>query len=116
MKFETTRKAIVNHYSKVYSVGYCGAQYLFRGMSPVAYNAGVYGWNFDLYDVGGVAICTGYRNMPGAIAPNVREYESAARAIWEDYSAPYEDRAARAREVLRDFIGQLEARKEEQTC
>jgi hypothetical protein len=31
---------------------------------PVAYSAGTYGWNFDVYEVGGVAICTGYRGMP----------------------------------------------------
>ena len=109
MKFKTTRAAINRNYSRVYSVGYCGAQCLLHGLSPVAYNAGIYGWNFDLYDVGGVAICTGYRNMPGAAAPNVREYEEAARRVWEDYSVPYEERAARAREVLRDFVGQLDA-------
>ena len=31
---------------------------------PVAYAAGVYGWNFDVYDFGSVAIVTGYRGMP----------------------------------------------------
>ena len=34
------------------------------GMSPEYYNAGGYGWNWDLYDVDGLAVVGGYRSFP----------------------------------------------------
>lgn len=66
MKVKTTRKAIVNGSYNVKCAGYCELSYLLNNHSPIAYTCGVYGWNFDVYEVYGVTICTGYRNMPGA--------------------------------------------------
>ena len=79
MKFKTTRKAIVNGSSNIVSGGYCDLSTLLRYHSPVAYTSGVYGWNFDVYEIHGLTICTGYRGMPGRRANNVRKYEQAAR-------------------------------------
>ena len=61
MKFKTTRNQINQNYNSVISIGYCEAQYLLQGKNPIAYNAGYYGWNCDIYDINGVAIVTGYR-------------------------------------------------------
>ena len=66
MKVKTTRKAIVNSSCNVKCAGYCDLSHLLNNHSPIAYTCGVYGWNFDVYEVYGVTICTGYRNMPGA--------------------------------------------------
>lgn len=66
MKVKTTRKAIVNGFYNVKRAGYCELSYLLNNHSPIAYTCGVYGWNFDVYEVYGVTICTGYSNMPGA--------------------------------------------------
>lgn len=79
MKYKTTRKAIVAGSSNIVSVGYCDLQTLLRYHSPVAYTCGVYGWNFDVYEIHGLTICTGYRGMPGRRANNVDKYEQAAR-------------------------------------
>lgn len=38
------------------------------GISPEYYNAGGYGWNWDLYDLGGMAIIGGYRSIPKCAA------------------------------------------------
>lgn len=38
------------------------------GISPEYYNAGVYGWNWDLYDMDGVAVVGGYRSFPKCTA------------------------------------------------
>lgn len=65
----------------VIRVPYCAAQSLLAGMQPIGFNAGVYGWNYDVYAVGNALICTGYRNMPGKKALHLREYEIAARAL-----------------------------------
>lgn len=83
MKFKTTRKAIVEGTARqdLLSVGYCGLSTLLRNHSPVAYTCGVYGWNFDVYQVYGKTICTGYRNMPGRRANNAAEYEAKACEI-----------------------------------
>jgi len=84
MKFKTTEKAVKQGYSRILSVGYCDMQRLLSSRSPIAYASGIYGWNFDVYDVGdivqGACICTGYR-PPKGIEPDydmLREYESRA--------------------------------------
>lgn len=103
MKFKTTRKAIVNGSGNVRCAGYCDLSYLLRGHEPVAYTAGVYGWNFDIFEVYGVTICTGYRGMPGKRLDGIREYEEKARQAWENFSASYDERKKKAEKILRDF-------------
>ena len=79
MKYKTTRKAIVAGSPRLVSVGYYDLQTLLRYHSPIAYTSGTYGWNFDVYEVNGLTICTGYRGMPGRTANNASKYEQAAR-------------------------------------
>ena len=47
------------------------------GISPEYYNAGGYGWNWDLYDLDGVAVVGGYRGFPAYTARI--EYTDAER-------------------------------------
>ena len=84
MKCKTTRKAVVNGSVNVRCCGYCDLYYLLRNHEPIAYTCGVYGWNFDVFEVYGVTICTGYRGMPGARLKGVKVFEEKARRIWED--------------------------------
>lgn len=79
MKYKTTAKAVKNGCVNVKRAGYCDLQHLLQNHSPVAYTCGVYGWNFDVYDVYGVTICTGVRGMPGERLQGVAEYEEKAR-------------------------------------
>lgn len=54
------------------TLGYCQCQKilnLFAYDYKVGYNAGVYGWNYDLYNIHGVDIVTGY-NVPYASYSN----------------------------------------------
>lgn len=108
MKFKTTRKAIVSGTpaSRLLCAGYCDLQNLLRGHEPIAYTAGVYGWNFEVYEVYGLTICTGYGNMPGRRAKNIAEYEAKARAIWEEYSESWESRSERVESLLKEFCEQ----------
>ena len=96
MKIETTMKAIRNNYAKVFRVGYCDLQYIMRYYEPDYYNAGVYGWNCDIYidHKRDIAITTGYRNMAGIRVPSeIREkYSTIAKEILENtFRKPYED-------------------------
>ena len=107
MKYKTTFKAVKNGYRKVIVIPYCGAQYLLYFQNPVAYNAGVYGWNADIYNPApGVAIVTGYRPCSG-IDPDyetLRDYERRASAIVNSRSIPWENRAERVNALLAEFI------------
>lgn len=82
MRYKTTAKALKEGYHNIISAGYCELQGLLSYKSPVAYSSGYYGWNFDVYDIDGVAIVTGYRGMPSknskADYDLTREYEKRA--------------------------------------
>lgn len=103
MKIKLTNKAVKENFDNLRAEGYCGMQFLLRGCTPVAYTAGIYGWNYDVYEVHGITICTGYRNMPGIRMEHVKEYEHKARRIWEDYRRPYEERSAAVAELLHEL-------------
>ena len=107
MKFRTTRKEIVNGSSDILAIGYCDAYNLLTFCDPIAYNSGVYGWNYDVYSVGNKTICTGYRNMPGRRPNNLSEYERRAREInakmWEISN---EERREQLDALRREFLAQ----------
>lgn len=103
MKYKTTRKAIVEGSSNIKCAGYCDLASLLHYRDANAYTCGVYGWNFDVYNVYGVTICTGYRGMPGKRLEQIREYEAAARSINDDYSRPWEERKQAVEKLLKEF-------------
>ena len=108
MKYKTTRKAIVagTPANNLVCVGYCDLSNLLWGHEPIAYTSGVYGWNFDVYEVYGKTICTGYRNMPGRKANNEAAYEEKARAISDNYDLSWEERRDKIESLLKEFCEQ----------
>lgn len=106
MKFRTTTKAIRNGGGNIISIGYCGAWHLLNNHNAIAYTCGVYGWNFDVYEINNVTICTGYRGMPGRTAKNIREYEAKAKAIYSDWNIPHEERKEQIEKLLDEFLKQ----------
>lgn len=104
MKYQTTRKAIVNGSVNVKCAGYCDLQNLLINHNAVAYTAGVYGWNFDVFEVYGLTICTGYRNMPGSRLEHIREYEEKAAAIWSwEDRRPFAEKQEAVEKLLQEF-------------
>lgn len=66
--FKITRNDIKNTYWKIFQCGYCEIQSLANilGFRKLAYNSGIYGWNYHLYEVNDdCCILTGYRGMFG---------------------------------------------------
>ena len=108
MKYKTTRKAIVEGTpsNSLVSVGYCDLATLLTYHNPIAYTHGVYGWNFDVFEVYGLTICTGYRGMPGRTANNIREYENKARAIMDDHSLDWRTKEEKIEALLKEFCEQ----------
>ena len=108
MKYRTTSKAVKEGYKKVYKIGYCNAQYLLAFESPVAYTAGVYGWNSDIYDFGSLAISTGYRPTGDSVDYEiVNRYEKQAQRINCDCSKTYEERKQETQKLLAAFIAEI---------
>lgn len=103
MKYKTTTKALRAGSCNLCCAGYCDLSYLLREHEPIAYTCGVYGWNYDVYEVYGLTICTGYRGMPGKRLEGIVEYEKKADAIWCDYNKPYEERREEVEKLLHEF-------------
>lgn len=83
MKIKATRAYIKALYNNVYQCGYGDLQDIMYGENPTYYNCGVYGWNFDCYTNGNIAITTGYRNMTGKKIPKeiINKYSVIAKEI-----------------------------------
>lgn len=79
MSAHVTRKFVVNSCSNIKKCGYCDLQYLLRYQNPSYFTRGVYGWNFDVYLLPGLTLCTGYRGMPGERLEGIKEYEDKAK-------------------------------------
>ena len=103
MKYKTTTKALREGACNLRYASYCDLQNLLRAHDADAYTCGVYGWNFDVYEVYGLTICTGYRGMPGKRLEGIAEYEKKADAVWCDYNKSYDERCEEVEKLLREF-------------
>jgi len=109
-KIKTTKKHIQDNFTKIVSVGYCNLQTLLKWHEPVAYTSGVYGWNFDVYDINGVAIVTGYRNAPKNKGvkcdyETIVRYEDEARKIQR--SSDWRSEQKKLDALLNQFIDEI---------
>lgn len=65
-----TRKELQKNY-QCFKAGYCELYPLFYRDCKIGYNAGIYGWNFDILKItSDIIITTGYRNMVGENLPD----------------------------------------------
>lgn len=103
MKMKVTKKQLNLYFNNVVYAGYCELQFLLSSNMPFGYNAGVSGWNWDAYNLYGVTIVTGYRNMPGIEAVGIAEYESKARAIYYNDSITWDEKRTAIDELLHEF-------------
>lgn len=106
MVFKTTKKAVMDGYYKIISIGYCDLQNLLYTKSRIAYTSGVYGWNADVYDFGSVAIVTGYRPFGNVSVDyaTVQQYDELAEKINCNYKIPYDERKELVNMLLEEFI------------
>lgn len=107
MKYKTTKRAVMDGYGFVISVGYADLQHLLRCKSPVAYTSGQYGWNADIYDFGNIAICTGYRpfgNISGSKYGINRMFNNMAEEVYMERNLSYDDKAKRLDDLLDKYV------------
>ena len=100
MDIKLTKTDLRNNFGVIVSCGYCELQSLLNMKSRIGYNKGVYGWNFDAFDFGGVCLITGYRTR-GADVRLAMEFCKR----WEERArnATYEER----KQILVEFEGEL---------
>lgn len=100
----------------VFRCGYCDLQHILEHDSYQFYNAGVYGWNCDIFVdfARDVAITTGYRNTRGQRIPEelVRKYEGLKPKI-SDFENKYDAWRKAYNGFVADFIGELLATTKE---
>lgn len=128
MKYQTTKKQIMNGYTNVIKVPYCALQTLLKHNEPVAYTTSkAYGWQADVYEINqNTVIVTGYGPF-GNIVPDhdlLMKYElKAEKEIdliwkrWRDYGLAYKDREYYSQaykeececlwRLLREFIAEV---------
>ncbi len=110
MKFESTKKNIVNGYH-CYKVGYCALQYLLWTRQPNAYTHGVYGWNADIYDMGNdIAIVTGYRPFGKSVGyETCKKYDDMAeKIVHEQYSKmTYDEKREALDKLIKQFLNEI---------
>lgn len=95
---------------------------ILRGCDPTYYNAGIYGWNNDVYtlhtsDGETIAISSGYRNTRGTCIPGdvIEKYKAAALAIREKHyneigADAYQRELDAYEELRREFADEIQQR------
>lgn len=101
MKFKTTRKEMLNGSPYIIKIPYCQLQELLYHEPAIAYSAGSYGWNFDVYLTHrpNTYLVTGYRPC-GKIEPSyelLQQYEKLAKNL------DFKDR----NELLKKFVNEV---------
>ena len=108
MKYKTTQTAIKEKFRYIIYTGYAELQSLLKHVEPIAYTAGVYGWNADIYTIDGVAIVTGYRPFGNIRADYdiCEKYESEANQIIKSVYN-YEERKTALDDLISKFIEEV---------
>ena len=102
MNIKLTKNDLRNNFGVIVSCGYCELQSLLNIKSRVGYNKGVYGWNFDAFDFGGVGLITGYRTR--GIADIVLSLEFCEYWNKRANNATYEEK----KQILAEFERELQ--------
>lgn len=100
---KVSKRKLKEMFSNISYCSYCSLQALLKNHTPKAYNSGIYGWNFDVYIVYGLVICTGYRNLSGKKLQQTEEYESKAISIWNREDLSFEDKSSGVEKLLKEF-------------
>ena len=115
MKFKTTKREIMGGYSLVICVSYDRLQHLLKWVDPIAYTTRREGWAADVYQVGSVAIVTGYAPF-GNIRPSYdvsKRYDEEALVINCDYSLDYSVQKEKVTALLKSYIEEVTKKEEE---
>lgn len=103
MKTQITRKQLGRYSNNIVHAGYCKLQFLLSNYEPFSYCVNSFGWAWDAYDLYGVVIVTGYRNLAGRQADGVDEYEEKAKYIIQNCGISESERREQINKLLYEF-------------
>ena len=103
MKLKATRKKIADNFAKIYLIDY---KYGFLP-DAFAYNRSYMGWNWDAYDLGGIYLIEGNRNLP-----KCKLLPKSAQKVVDEYKkksneSTFEEQQKLDKEYLDKFIEAL---------
>ena len=101
MDIKLTNTDLRNNFGVIVSCGYCELQSLLNMKNRIGYNSGVYGWNFNAFDFGGVGLITGYRTRGADVKLS---WEFCERWEKRAKNATYEER----KQILAEFERELQ--------
>lgn len=108
MNIKITKNDLRNNFGVIVSCGYCELQSLLNIKSRVGYNKGVYGWNFDVFDFGGVGLITGYRTRGADIVLSndfcKRWNERASNATYEERKQILAEFERELKKLAKEFV------------
>lgn len=108
MKIRVTRNILRNNFNIVVAVPYCALQNLLKFHDADAYNDGVYGWNYDVYFYGDIALTTGYRPYGDWLDHTFcRKYDEEARDIVQADNMTYKEKATAIDEIFVRFLYEI---------
>lgn len=116
LKAKVTNQELRNGYF-VIAIGYCGAQNILTYQGARYYNYGVYGWDYDAYELDyNLAICTGYRpikSIPEKLnkqaAEVVYKYDKKAAALDSRNYKGYENYRKAIERLYKKMVAELKA-------
>lgn len=111
MKKHITQRDTKNSNYIVLSVGYQDLQHVLSCVSPIAYNTGRDGWNYDLYRIDdNYSIVTGYRGFDRSCTHHANDFKGLNQAL-RDLDAKYashcdskEERITKLVNLLNEYI------------
>lgn len=106
MKKEASKKIIRKNYENIINVGYSNLQNLLRYDEAKYYNHGIYGWNWDAYELDkNTCIITGYRNTLGDDIDHgyTQIIDDKAREILNNFNN-YDDKKQRLDELKQELL------------
>ena len=111
MKKHITQRDTKNSNHIVLGIGYCDLQNILKYLSPIAYNAGRDGWNYDLYYINDkYSIVTGYRGFDRSCTHRVAHIKGFYQALRDlekksyEITSTKEERLSRLIDLLNDYI------------
>lgn len=104
-----TKNEIRRQYKTVIQLGYCDLYELTRNLKKIGYNAGIYGWNYDVFELDwNTCIITGYRTFDkGTIrltSDFIQYMDKKANEITNNNNCNYEEYEKQMDSLKNEFL------------
>lgn len=108
---EITKNDIKRRYTTIIQLGYCDIYELTRKLKKIGYNAGVYGWNYDAFELDwNTCIITGYRTFSKGTIKLTRDFtqymDKKACEIAKNNRCNYDEYNKQMNDLKNEFLNE----------